>query len=240
VAAEDDGARLDQLVGELASDPGYATGERKFPRRVSLEDAARIAGRLQDEVDRGVDARTAMLAVQGRELACKRGCNGCCEEPIMIFRPEAARVARWLDLPDNAEARAAFRAAYPAWRDRVGDTPARLSARFVNDPGGYRQAHIEAWSKGVLCAFNRDGACTIYPVRPIICRTGHALDTSAYCSGAATEGAARATFVPLDQFVARTRKLLAATHHAARGPKGRVEALCNAVYELLPPTPRQT
>lgn len=143
----------------------------------------------------------------------------------MIFRPEAARVARWLDLPENAEARAAFRAAYPAWRDRMGDTPARLAARFVNDPGSYRQAHIEAWSRGVLCAFNQDGACTIYPVRPIICRTGHALDTSAYCSGAATEGATRATFVPLDQFVARTRKLLAAAHHAARGPKGRVEAV---------------
>lgn len=237
MAADDDG-RLDQLIGELASDPGYAAGERKFPRRVSLDEAARIAGRLQDEVDRGVEARAEMVAAQGRELACKRGCNGCCDEPIMIFRPEAARVARWLDLPENAEARAAFRAAYPAWRDRMGDTPARLATRFVNDPGSYRQAHIEAWSRGVLCAFNQDGACTIYPVRPIICRTGHALDTSAYCSGAATEGATRATFVPLDQFVARTRKLLAAAHHAARGPKGRVEALCNAVYELLPPTPR--
>ena len=36
----------------------------------------------------------------------------------MIFRPEAARVARWLDRPENAAFRAAFRAAYPAWRDR--------------------------------------------------------------------------------------------------------------------------
>ena len=237
MAADDDG-RLDQLVGELASDPAYATGERKFPRRVSLDEAARIAGRLQDEVDRGVLARAEMLAAQGRELACKRGCNGCCEEPIMIFRPEAARVARWLDRPENALARAAFRAAYPAWRDRVGDMPARLSAKFANDPGSYMQAHIEAWSKGVMCAFNREGACSIYPVRPINCRTAHALDTSAYCSGAAIQSATRAAFVPLDQFVARTRKLLAAAHHAARGPKGRVEALCTAVYELLPPTPR--
>lgn len=223
---------------ELASDPAYATGERKFPRRVSLEEAAGIAASVQDEVDKGVEARAAGIAAQGMVLACKRGCNGCCEEPIMIFRPEAARVARWLDLPENAEARAAFRAAYPAWRDRVGDTPAKLSARFANDPGSYREAHIAAWSKGVMCAFNRDGACTIYPVRPTNCRTAHALNTSEHCSGAATQSAERATFVPLDQFVTRTRRLLAATHNAARGPKGRVEALCNVVYELLPPNPR--
>jgi len=198
--------RLGQLVNELASDPAYATGVRKFPRRVSLEDAAMIAA-------------------------------GCCEEPIMIFRPEAARVARWLDLPENAEARAAFRAAYPEWRKRAGDTPAKLSAKYVNDPGSYMEAHIEGWSKRVMCAFNSGGECTIYPVRPITCRGGHALNTSEYCSGAATRPAARAAFVPLDQFIARTRKLLAATHNAARGPKGRVEALCNVVYELLPPRP---
>jgi Fe-S-cluster containining protein len=229
--------RLGQLVNELASDPAYATGERKFPRRVSLEDAAVIAAGLQDEVDKGVEARAAAIAAQDLVLACKRGCTGCCEEPIMIFRPEAARVARWLDLPENAEARAGFRAAYPEWRKRVGDTPAKLSAKFSNDPGSYLEAHIEGWTKRVMCAFNSGGECTIYPVRPITCRGGHALNTSEYCHGAATKPAARASFVPLDQFIARTRKLLAATHNAARGPKGRVEALCNVVYELLPPRP---
>lgn len=237
-ADEPDEARLGQLVQDLAGDPGYATGDRKFPRRISLADVATIAGGLQDEVDRGVEARAASIAAQGMTVACKRGCNGCCEEPIMVFRPEAVRVARWLDQPENAEARAAFRAAYPAWRDQVGDVPAKLSARFVKDPASYVDAHVEAWRMGVMCAFNRDGACSIYPVRPIPCRTAHALETSEYCTGAATRPAARASFVPLEQFVARTRKLLAAAHHAVRGPKGRVEALCNVVYELLPPTPR--
>ena len=237
MAADDDGG-LERLVQELASDPGYATGDRKFPRRVSLDEAAQIAGKLHDEVDRGVEARAQMIAAQGWTVACQRGCNNCCEEPIMVHRPEAARVARWLDRPENAEARAAFRAAYPAWRDRMGDTTARLSAMFVNAPGSYVQAHTEAWAKRVLCAFNRDGACMIYPVRPINCRTGHALDTNEYCRGGSPRPASRTTFVPLDQFVARSRKLLFAAHHAARGPKGRIEALCTVVYELLPPTPR--
>ena len=95
------------------------------------------------------------------------------------------------------------------------------------------EAHVEGWKKGVLCAFNRDGDCTIYPVRPIACRGGHALTTSEYCSGAATRPAARATFVPLDQFISRTRKLLAATHNAMGAPRGRVEALCDVVHDTL-------
>ena len=155
----------------------------------------------------------------------------------MVHRPEAARVARWLEQPENAEARAAFRAAYPAWRAGHGDALVRLSATFANNPGAYRDAHVAAWAKGVPCAFLRDGACSIYPVRPIPCRTAHALDTSEFCNGAATQAATRAKFVPLDQFVARTRTLLAAAHHAARGPKGRVEPLCDVVYELLPASP---
>jgi hypothetical protein len=232
---EVDHARLNQLVDELASDPGYATGARKFGRRVSNTDADAIAGALQHEIDRGVEARGEQIAQQGLQLACKRGCNGCCEEPIMVFRPESMRVVRWLERPENAEVRAAFRAQYPAWRDKVGSTPDKLSAKYVQEPLAYTEAHVAAWRMGVMCAFNRDGACMIYPVRPSNCRTAHALDTAEFCNGASTRPAARVTFVPLEKFVTRSRQLLAAAHNAARGPKGRVEALCKIVYETLPP-----
>jgi Fe-S-cluster containining protein len=236
--ATDNDPQLAQLVGELASDPAYASGQRNFSRRVSLDEAARIAAMLQDEVDNGVDARQQLIDRENWQLACKPGCNSCCEEPIMVYRPEAARVARWLDRPENAEARAAFRAAYPAWRERQGSTPGRLSTIFASNPDGYVQAHKDAFARRILCAFNVEGKCTIYPVRPIVCRIAHALDTNENCHGGATEAVHRATFVPLDQFVTRTRALLSAAHHAARGPKRRVEALCTVVYELLPATPR--
>ena len=232
---EPDPARLNQLAAELASDPGYASGARKFPRRVSLAEVDAIAGALQHEIDRGVEARAAQLEAQGLKVACQRGCNGCCEEPIMVFRPESMRVVRWLERPEHDDARAAFRAQYPAWRDKVGSVPDKLSAKYVNEPLAYTEAHVAAWRMGVLCAFNRDGACLIYPVRPSNCRTAHALDTAEFCTGAAERSPARATFVPLDRFVTRSRQLFAAAHNAARGPKGRVEALCKVVYENLAP-----
>ena len=227
------GVGVEKLIEQLAADlDGYAT-HRKFPRKLKLDEAAEVAAFVHEQVDHGVEARTDAIARSNTSLACARGCTGCCEEPIMIFRPEAARVARWLARPENADARAAFLAAYPAWKERIGDAVTRLSELYATDSANYVAHHVDAWRKGILCAFNQNGDCTVYPVRPTVCRTGHALETSEHCSGASETPAARATFVPLDDFVTRTRRLLLATHNATRGSRGRPEALPHAVFAML-------
>jgi len=224
---------VDKLIEQLGADlEGYAT-YRKFPRKLRLDEASAVAAFLHEQVDMGVDARAEAIARGDAKLACTRGCNGCCEEPIMVFRPEAARVWRWLARPENQDARAAFLAAYPEWRARIGESADKLSELFATDAEHYVAHHVDAWRKGVLCAFNRDGDCMVYPVRPIVCRTGHALETNEHCSGASETPATRATFVPLDDFLARTRRLLVATHNATRGTRGRPEALPHAVYAML-------
>ena len=225
---------VDKLIGQLGEDlEGYAT-YKKFPRKLRNDEASDIAEFLHEQVDAGVDARAQAIERAGAKVACERGCTGCCEEPIMVFRPEAARVWRWLERPENRDAKAAFLAAYPKWKAQIGAVSDKLSELFATDPQNFVAHHVDAWRKGVLCAFNQDGACTVYPVRPIICRTGHALDTNEHCSGAAEGNAKRATFVPLDDFIAKTRVLLVATHNATgRGTRGRPEALPHAVYELL-------
>ena len=224
---------VEKLIGELAADlEGYAAN-RKFSRQVALDEAAEVAAFLQEQVDKGVEAREQAIARSDTKLACKRGCNGCCEEPIMVFRPEAARVALWLEQPENAEIKEAFLAAYPGWKERIGDIDDKLSQLFVADPQNYIAHHVDAWRKGVLCAFNRNGDCTVYAVRPTVCRTGHALETNEHCTGASETPATRATFVPLDSFVARSRKLIVATHNATPGDRGRPEALPHAVYAML-------
>ena len=228
-----DERRVGKLIEELGADlEGYAS-QKKFPRRLRLDEVAGVATFVQDQVDKGVDARAEAIAQTDNAIACKRGCNGCCEEPIMIFRPEAARVWQWLERPENKEVRRAFLAAYPAWKAKIGDTVEKLAELFATDAEHYVSHHVDAWRKGVLCAFNHGGDCTIYPVRPVICRTGHALNTSEHCNGASEGSAERATFVPLDDFVKRTRSLLVAAHNATKGSRGRPRALPQAVYELL-------
>lgn len=224
---------VETLINELAADlEGYAAN-RKFPRKVALDEASAVAAFIHEQVDQGVEARAQGIARSGAKLACARGCTGCCEEPIMVFRPEAARVAQWLARPENEGARTDFLDAYAAWNERIGDTSRKLSELFVSEPRNYVAHHVNAWRVGALCAFNRDGDCTVYAVRPTVCRTGHALDTSEHCSGASETPATRATFVPLDDFVARTRRLLIATHNATEGTRSRPEALPHAVHAML-------
>jgi Fe-S-cluster containining protein len=225
---------VETLIGELGADlDGFAAG-RKFSRKVSADEAAEVAAFLHDQIDMGIAARDEAIARSGDvKLACTRGCNGCCEEPIMVFRPESARVAQWLARPENAEAKAAFLAAYPVWKERIGAVADKLSQLFVADPKNYTAHHVDAWRLGVVCAFNRDGDCTVYPVRPSVCRTAHALESNAHCSGKSETPATRATFVPLDSFVARARRLLVATHNATRADRGRPQTLPHAVFALL-------
>jgi Fe-S-cluster containining protein len=227
------GVAVERLIEELAADlEGYARN-RRFPRKVPLQEAEQIAAFLQEQVDMGVDARARAIARSDVALACTRGCNGCCEEPIMVFRPESARVAHWLARPENAGAKEAFLAAYPAWSARIGTHVEELSALFETDPSNYVGHHVDVWRKGVVCVFNRDGDCTVYPVRPIVCRTAHALETNEHCKGSSETPATHATFVPLDEFVARARALLRATHNATHGTRGRPTALPHAVYAML-------
>jgi len=224
---------VEKLIDELGKDlAGYAT-DRRFSRELPVDEAAEIATFVHERVDKAVDDRARTIARSGKTIACTHGCNGCCEEPIMVFRPEAARVAQWLALPENADARAFFVTAYSGWNAAIGDVVARLSEQFEADPTNFVEHHVNAWRKSVLCAFNRNGECTVYPVRPTVCRTGHALETNKHCSGAAEGHAERATFVPLENFVQRTRILMVATHNAMRGTRGRPEALPHAVHALL-------
>jgi Fe-S-cluster containining protein len=227
---------VEKLIDELGKDlAGYAT-DRTFGREVPHAEGSELAAFVHERVERAIKDRSDMIARSGAKLACTRGCTGCCEEPIMVFRPEAARVAQWLEKPENASARAAFVAAYPAWKAQIGESVTKLSEVYATDQLHYVEHHVEAWRKSVLCAFNRDGECTVYPVRPTVCRTGHALETSRNCSGKAEGKALRADFVPLDNFVERTRILMLAAHNAMPGTRGRPEALPHAVFAILAPS----
>ena len=77
--------------------------------------------------------------------------------------------------------------------------------------------------------------CTVYAVRPILCRNAHATDTAAHCYGDDPSGipASHLDFKPLDDLVRSARALMRATHHAIGGPRRRPTALCVAVHELL-------
>jgi Fe-S-cluster containining protein len=242
---------LARLIGRLGEKPEYALGTRAFDEHIDDDDAAEIAEAMQRSLEKGLALREAESKRKRLRIVCARGCNVCCEELVVVYLPEAMAVARWLKSAAGAEARAWFLEKYPSWRERAGDgieREADLNADWTRREE-YERAHKEQWQRRVMCAFNHDGACSIYPVRPMLCREGHAVDTNARCcvDVALVDPPRRLTFAPVDEFLKKANVLLRAAHNAIAGEQraqtrvNRAEALCELVYRLLTtvPTARQ-
>ncbi len=233
------GERMAALVEELAAAAGHVMrGEPVRLPVVRPEEAAMLARALHDQMDAGVAARDRVIDGSGHRVACARGCSACCEIVLMTWETEALAVARHLAAPEQAAARAHFLATYPRWRAAVGDLADRARESAASgDAGGVGAAASEAALRHVLCAFNLDGACTVYEVRPNACRGCHALDTAEHCTAGGPERPTVMEFPPLDDFMAKTRPLHMAAHAALRRTAA-PEPLCDAVHRLLSAAPR--
>jgi Fe-S-cluster containining protein len=159
-------SRMDpaKLLEEVVSNPGYAEGRRSFPRTVTPYDALTVTAMLHATVDAGCEARADTARARGLTIACT----------------EAIRIAEWLELDEQRATREAFLAAFPAWRERAGDGFERITAASGQE--ARLAAHLERWRRKVPCAFNEGGLCSIYEVRPRLCRNGHALGTNERCN----------------------------------------------------------
>jgi Fe-S-cluster containining protein len=232
--------RLATLVAQLDADERYATGSRRFPGYVTPADAVAVAEALADEFDDGCATRRELAAAASMQLACTAGCHRCCTIVVLVYRPEVLRIVEWLRLAENRAAYDHFLAAYPAWRQQLGDSVDTLPQLFRDGKkAAFDRLHLDLWRKGALCAFNRDGLCSIYEVRPLGCRNAHALDTADRCVPDPPGGqpATAVSFVPLAQFLQRATRLLRATHNAIGAQRHHQEALCSAVYRMLAPSP---
>ena len=222
---------------ELAH-PDYLAGKRGTTRPLAPDEAADIVEALCEQIDSGIEARAEVARRKLIVIACQRGCNACCSEMVMIGLPEAHAVARWLRRPEHADVRAAFLERYPAWRERAGDLPARIAAAEASGDKDYYNREMARPESRVMCAFNHEGACTIYPIRPVLCRKAHATDKPDLCAAhdPALGNPQQLAFKPLDDYVRRAYGLLWGAHVALRGGDQQ-DALCELVYQLVKDDP---
>jgi hypothetical protein len=110
---------------------------------------------LHAETDRGLDAAFAEAERRaGRPYACRAGCSACCRQLVLCTAPEALLIAHRLRTTLDRNALAAMQARLEA----------QSAAAVGLDVMGYARARIS-------CAFlDAQGACTVYPVRPMGCR----------------------------------------------------------------------
>ncbi len=105
----------------------------------------------------GIDQVVSAAINQGVELACKVGCNHCCSARVEAIAPEVFRIARDIASRPAEEINAHIE------RLRVYD--AMPSA-------------VAPWQRRTPCPFLIDDLCSIYAVRPGVCRKAHSLDVA--------------------------------------------------------------
>lgn len=123
----------------------------------------RLLGDAYDAFDTELQARQDA----GAPVACDRGCAICCAIRVTATAPEVLHIARHL-------------------READPEVCARLLRRLVAADVNTRDASAdERVCTGTVCPFiDEDGACAIYPVRPLACR-GHASHDREACARAA-------------------------------------------------------
>jgi len=97
-------------------------------------------------------------AESDQQTTCKKGCNFCCRMNVDASMDEAALIIQYCKDHGIAINKKALRD--------------RLSVPFLEVP----------WSKHAACMFLKDGECSIYPVRPLNCRTYYAQSDPDRCN----------------------------------------------------------
>ena len=113
----------------------------------------------------GVDQVMARAEKAGTGFACKAGCAHCCHVRVHALEPEVFRIVQSVkSLPD---------AMLAALTERL-----RLHARAAQ--GLTLQNHR------LPCPFLEDNRCSIYALRPAVCRKAHSLDVAKCATPGAT------------------------------------------------------
>ena len=133
------------------------------------------------------------------QAACRRGCAHCCRLHVSISAPEAIVIAAFLADTMPADELTALRSKVERFASRVRpmDQDARVRAMLP-------------------CPLLHEGACSIYPVRPLVCAGATSGDADA-CEQALGHPDASIPVEPIVHGAMRAVQLGVATAIAARG-----------------------
>jgi len=143
-----------------------------MPAKSSVADGATIGPR---ELLRKLRVFTSDAAKEVQEfaeevgpLSCRRGCDNCCRQKVIMTTSEGLGV--YLYLRDEGR-----------WS---GELEARLAEE---DAYATRTSHDEWWREKRACPFLKDGECGVYPVRPLGCISTFSTNDPKFCGATEVE-----------------------------------------------------
>nr|WP_320049867.1 YkgJ family cysteine cluster protein [uncultured Desulfuromonas sp.] len=121
-----------------------------FERNSSIEAAMNhLIHRVESDLEQ------CLTSDDRRRVACKAGCGSCCRVNVAVLRPEAVNIARYLHKTRNTQELRLLKKQMRALCVAISglDDDERIAVRKN-------------------CVFLDDaGSCSIYPVRPLLCRS---------------------------------------------------------------------
>lgn len=150
------GARIDSGLAALARDNVLAIVGQGRGVAQALE-IAFSAGFLADHLIRRFEADHDLP----HPIACGEGCDFCCHNRVELTPPEALRLGH-----------------YMAGNFSAGEIEAVLAAaaRNLAFTRGKSPAAVAAHRRELPCPLLQARRCSVYPVRPLVCRAVHGLD----------------------------------------------------------------
>lgn len=124
-------------------------------RHLSANRSLPFAITFVSNLQRGVDHVSRAAADQGPTFDCKAGCSYCCHVRVEVLEPEVFQIVEELKKLPQQE--------FEALIERLRKHAETAKGVAVLD---YR----------IMCPFLKENLCSIYHVRPAVCRKGHSLD----------------------------------------------------------------
>jgi Fe-S-cluster containining protein len=124
---------------------------------------------LDDSLIAGV---ASQLAEAGQRISCKAGCGACCRQmvPVSIFEAEA--LAAWIrTLPEARRQELAGRFHQALLKlAAAGLIDRMVNEDWLSETASARQMNLDYFYQRVPCPFLENESCSIYPIRPLVCR----------------------------------------------------------------------
>lgn len=148
--------RLNQGIVQMARDNVVEIANKGRGLEQALE-IATSAFFLSEHLTQRFEAENPLP----QPVACKPGCDACCHNLVELTPPEALALGQYI------------RRHFPeAARDRVLSRVAQNLALAA----GQTKAALAAMRRALPCPLLHGRACSVYPLRPLVCRAMHGLD----------------------------------------------------------------
>jgi len=161
---------------------GDAKRTEQARKTAQADERRRVVLRVYGECDEVVEYALGKLREVGKTPTCAKGCAHCCSLEITVARAEAETIVAWLREHKTAAELDEVRVGLQSWLAWYRSGLRQLVAE--GKPRG--EAFLKYGPRCVMLA--EDGACGIYPVRPIACRSHYVSSPAEACGPTASPG----------------------------------------------------